>query len=407
MKSSKQKRRKSKGPESLERRRILLGVTGSIAAYKALDIVRQLRSLGADVIVIMTRSAMEFVGPLSFETLSGNAVVKELFPADKKVGTRHIDLASSSDMLVVAPATANIIGKIASGIGDCILSTIAYAVRSPIVFAPAMNTRLWENPVVRENCRRLEGLGHVFIGPESGDLACGESGKGRMSEPGRVVERVSQVLAKRYDLTGRTVLITAGGTREYIDPIRFISNGSSGKMGFALARAAANRGAEVHLITGFTSAQPPATSRHEFTRTAGEMSRAVMAALPRADTVIMAAAVSDFKPERRRAQKVKSKSMTLKLGRCPDILKQVAKAKKKGTFVIGFSLETEDTIERAKTKMKRKDLDMMVSNTPESMGGDKSRATIVTRDGEVEILPLLSKDELAYRITDRVKASTG
>jgi phosphopantothenoylcysteine decarboxylase/phosphopantothenate--cysteine ligase len=308
---------------------------------------------------------------------------------------------------LIAPATANIIGKIASGIGDCILSTIAYAVKSPIVIAPAMNTRLWENPVVRENCRKLEALGHILVGPASGDLACGESGKGRMSEPEKIVERTSQVLAKRFDLTGRSVLVTAGGTREYIDPIRFISNGSSGKMGFALARAAASRGAEVHLVAGFTSVPVPPVARYEFTKTAEDMSRAVLRALPGTDIVVMTAAVSDFKPEKRRAQKVKSRSLTLKLGRCPDILKQIARAKRKGTFVVGFSLETEDTVERAKSKMKSKSLDMIVSNTPESMGGDKSRATIVTRDGEVEILPLLSKDELAERIMDRVKASAG
>jgi phosphopantothenoylcysteine decarboxylase/phosphopantothenate--cysteine ligase len=407
MKSSKQKRQKSEAIRSLEQRRVLLGVTGSIAAYKALHIVRQLSSLGADVTVVMTKSAAQFVGPLSFETLSGNEVVKELFPGNRKVGTRHIDLASSSDLLIIAPATANIIGKIASGIGDCILSTLAYAVKKPIVFAPAMNTRLWENPVVRENRRKLEALGHIFVGPESGDLACGESASGRMSEPDRIVERVGQVLAKRFDLMGKKVLVTAGGTREYIDPVRFISNGSTGRMGFALARAAVNRGADVHLIAGFTSVEIPRSVKYEFTRTAGEMSRAVMSALNRADAVIMSAAVSDFKPERRRSQKVKSRNLTLKLNRCPDILRQVAKAKKKGTFVVGFSLETEDTVKRAKSKMRNKDLDMIVSNMPESMGKDKSRATIVTRKGEVEILPMLSKDELADRIMDRVKVFIG
>jgi len=393
--------------QSLERRRVLLGVTGSIAAYKALDIVRQLKSLGAEVIVIMTKSATEFVGPLSFETLSQNEVVKELFPAAKKVGTRHIDLASSSDLLLIAPATANIIGKIVSGIGDCVLSTIAYAVKTPIVFAPAMNTRLWENPVVRENCRRLETLGHVFVGPESGDLACGESGSGRMSEPEKIVERVRRLLAKKYDLTGKTVLITAGGTREYIDPVRYISNGSTGRMGFALARAAASRGADVHLIAGFTSVDVPQSVKYEFTPTAGDMSRAVMSVIDRADAVIMAAAVSDFKPDRKRSQKVKSRSLTLKLSRCPDILRQIGKSKKRGAYIVGFSLETRDTVKRAKAKMRGKDLDMIVSNTPEAMGADKSRATIVARKGEVEILPLLRKDDLAERIMDRIKASIG
>jgi phosphopantothenoylcysteine decarboxylase/phosphopantothenate--cysteine ligase len=407
MRSSKQKRRKSERVRSLEQRRVLLGVTGSIAAYKALDIVRKLDSLGAEVIVIMTRSAMEFVGPLSFETLSRNEVVKELFPANKKVGTRHIDLASSSDLLIIAPATANMIGKIASGVGDCILSTIAYAVKKPIVFAPAMNTRLWENPIVRENCRKLEALGNVFVGPERGDLACGESGSGRMSEPDKIVERVSHVLAKKLDLAGKTVLVTAGGTREYIDPVRFISNGSTGKMGFALAKAASGRGADVHLIAGFTSADIPGSVKYEFTRTAEDMSKAVVSALVKADAVIMSAAVSDFKPERTRSDKVKSKTLTLKLNRCPDILRRVAKSKRKGTFIVGFSLETKDTVKRAKSKIQGKDLDMIVCNTPESMGADKSRATIVTRKGEVEILPLLSKDELANRIMDRVRASIG
>jgi phosphopantothenoylcysteine decarboxylase/phosphopantothenate--cysteine ligase len=403
MKNSRSKSAKKNDSENLKNRRILLGVTGSIAAYKALEIVRLLKGLGADVVVVMTPSALHFVGPLSFETLSENEVVKDLFPTDRKVGTRHIDLASSADVLLIAPATANIIGKIASGIGDCILSTIAYAVKTPILFAPAMNERLWENPIVQKNCRKLEGLGHEFVGPESGDLACGESGRGRMSEPAKVVEHVVKSFTKKHDLAGRRILVTAGATREYIDPVRFISNGSSGKMGFALARAAASRGAITHLISGFTSVEKPGGLKYEFAKTADDMKRAVLSALPRAHAVIMAAAVSDYRPERTRRDKVKRKNLTVRLGRCPDILMEISKSRKKTTFVVGFSLEAKESAERARLKLKAKNLDMIVSNTPESIGSDSSRAVLLTRKGDVEILPSLSKSELADRILDRVK----
>ena len=405
MRNSRSKSKMNRRAKTLEKRRILLGVTGSIAAYKALEIVRRLRALGADVVVIMTQAATKFVGPLSFETLSENEVVKELFPDKKKVGTRHIDLASSSDMLVIAPATANIIGKIACGIGDCILSTIAYAVKPPILFAPAMNKRLWDNPVVRENCRKLESLGHVLVGPEEGDLACGESGKGRMSEPEKIVADVVKILARRFDLSGKTILVTAGGTREYIDPVRFISNGSTGRMGFAIARAALNRGAKVHLVAGFTSALRPSGVDFRFTRTAEDMNRAVLSMLPTVDAVMMSAAVSDFRPQRSHSQKVKSREMTLRLTRCPDVLMSIARKKKKGTYVVGFSLETKDNVKTAKLKLQKKDLDMIVSNAPEAMGSEQARVTLITRKGEIEVLPLLSKDEVADRILDRVKNS--
>jgi phosphopantothenoylcysteine decarboxylase/phosphopantothenate--cysteine ligase len=399
-KSKSQDRRKAR---ILENRRILLGVTGSIAAYKALEIVRILKELGADVIVIMTDAGMQFATPLSFETLSRNEVVTELFPANKKVGTRHIDLASSSDVLVIAPATANIIGKIACGIGDCILSTIAYAVKPPIVFAPAMNTRLWENPIVRANCRKLEALGHVFVGPEEGDLACGESGKGRMSAPEKIVDEVVRRLSKKLDLNGKTILVTAGGTREYIDPVRFISNGSTGRMGFSIARAAQRRGAKVHLIAGFTSVEPPSGVEVTLTRTAEEMERAVLAKLPQADAVIMAAAVSDFMPQKTSRQKVKAEALTVKLKRCPDILMQVARKKKRGTCVVGFSLETKDNVKNARSKLVKKDLDMIVSNAPDAMGAESARVTLMTRDGKAETLPVLSKDVLADKILEKLK----
>ena len=405
MRNSRSKSKMNRRAKTLEKRRILLGVTGSIAAYKALEIVRRLRALGADVVVIMTQAATKFVGPLSFETLSENEVVKELFPDKKKVGTRHIDLASSSDMLVIAPATANIIGKIACGIGDCILSTIAYAVKPPILFAPAMNKRLWDNPVVRENCRKLESLGHVLVGPEEGDLACGESGKGRMSEPEKIVADVVKILARRFDLSGKTILVTAGGTREYIDPVRFISNGSTGRMGFAIARAALNRGAKVHLVAGFTSVLRPSGVDFRFTRTAEDMNRAVLSILPTVDAVMMSAAVSDFRPQRSHSQKVKSREMTLRLTRCPDVLMSIARKKKKETYVVGFSLETKDNVKTAKLKLQKKDLDMIVSNAPEAMGSEQARVTLITRKGEIEVLPLLSKDEVADRILDRVKNS--
>ena len=407
MRNSRSRSKERNRAETLEKRRILLGVTGSIAAYKALEIVRRLRALGADVVVIMTQPATKFVAPLSFETLSANEVVKELFPAQKKVGTRHVDLASSSDMLVIAPATANIVGKIACGIGDCILSTIAYAVKPPILFAPAMNKRLWDNPVVRENCRKLESLGHVLVGPEEGDLACGETGKGRMSEPEKVVAAVLKTLTRRFDLSGKTILVTAGGTREYIDPVRFISNGSTGRMGFAIARAALNRGAKVHLVAGFTSVHRPPGVEFRFTRTAEDMNRAVLSILPHVDAVMMSAAVSDFRPQKFHSQKVKSKEMTLRLARCPDILMSIARKKKKGAYIVGFSLETKDNVKTAKSKLNKKNLDMIVSNAPEAMGSEQARVTLITRSGDIEVLPLLSKDEVADRILDRVKNSIG
>lgn len=388
----------------LEGREILLGVTGGIGAYKAIELLRLLVKDGARTTVVMTRGAKEFVTPLTFATLSGSKVYTEVFDEDEPLS--HIELASKADILVIAPATANIIGKIASGIADDLLSTVVMATKAPILIVPAMNTSMYENPLLQQNIARLKGLGYHFIGPEEGELACGYEGRGRMSEPEDIKEAILDLLTPE-DIKGMRLLVTAGPTREFIDPVRFISNPSTGKMGFAIARIGKRRGAEVTLVTGPTSLKPPRGVEMVRVESAFEMRDEVLRRAGGMDVVVMAAAVGDFYIERREGRKIRrGGSLTLTLHPTPDILRELSRLKRR-PILVGFAAETEDLVGRARKKLIEKGVDLIIANDlmdPQSgFGSDTNRVVILKKEGKEE-LPLISKEEVAWRILERVKA---
>lgn len=384
-------------------KKIIVGVTGGIAAYKTCELVRRLISLNAEVVVIMTSSAQKFVTPLTFESLSRNEVITDMFPPDKFVSTRHIDLASWPDLFVIAPATANIIGKIRSGIADDILSTVLISTIKPVLICPAMNVKMYENPVVQENIKHLARLGYKFMEPEVGDLACRDIGKGRMPEPGAIVQEIFKLLQIKQDLKGLKILVTAGGTFEPIDPVRVISNRSTGKMGFALARIARSRGADVTLICGNTSLAAPEGIKAEPALTSDEMFTAVKKHFKSSDVLLMVAAVSDYKAKLVAKEKLKKAEgeKSLELKPTVDILGEVAKDKGK-KVVVGFSLETEKPLDNARAKMKAKKLDLAVVNSPEAIGADESRATLLFASGKAQELARMPKEKLADVILDEV-----
>jgi phosphopantothenoylcysteine decarboxylase/phosphopantothenate--cysteine ligase len=387
--------------------KIVLGVAGGIACYKAVELVRLLVREGFLVQVIMTREAMNFVAPLTFQTLSGRPVATEIFSLTEESEIGHINLADQAEVFVIAPATANIIGKIAGGMADDLLTTVVMATQAPVLIAPSMNVHMLENPIFQENVRKLKRVGYTFIEPAEGYLACGYEGKGRLPEPADVVEEIHSLLKKK-DLAGERLLITAGPSHEPIDPVRYIANRSSGKMGYALARAGVRRGAEVTLVSGPTSLPPPSRARLIRVKTAAEMRAAVMREYPRSTAVVMAAAVADYSPEKFSPRKVKKTERPLKLDlkANPDILKELG-ATKNGQVLIGFAAETEELIPNAKKKLREKNLDFIVANdvTSEASGfeADTNAATILDRQGKVEPQPLMSKDELADRIFDRLR----
>jgi len=383
---------------------IVLGVSGGIACYKAVELVRLLVREDFTVQVIMTREAMEFVTPLTFQTLSGRPVATETFSLTQESEIGHINLADQADLLVIAPATANIIGKIASGIADDLLTTVLMATRAPVLIAPSMNIHMYENPILQENIRKLKRLGYHFMEPVEGYLACGYEGKGRLPEPQDIVEKI-QGLLKKKDLAGERLLITAGPNHEPLDPVRYISNRSSGKMGYALARLGVRRGAEVTLISGPTSLVPPAGVRLVSVKTAAEMRQAILKEFPETTAVIMAAAVADYHPEKFVPKKIKKGKATLKLNLKPnpDILRELG-MRKNGQILIGFAAETESLVDNAKKKLREKNLDLIVANDVTEQGsgfdGDTNVATLLDRTGTIHPLPLMSKDELADRIYD-------
>jgi phosphopantothenoylcysteine decarboxylase / phosphopantothenate---cysteine ligase len=387
-------------------KKIVLGVTGGIAAYKAAELVRQLVRARARVHVVMTRSAREFVTPLTFQTLSGNPVSTELFNLLSESEIGHISLADRADILVIAPATANIIAKIAAGLADDLLSTVVLATRAPVLLAPAMNVHMWANPVCRENIRKLRERGFFFADPEAGELACGYEGQGRLAEIPAIFEEIRTVLAPK-DLAGKTLLVTAGPTEEDLDPVRFLSNRSSGKMGYALAEAARRRGAEVILVSGPTLLPPPAKVKLVPVRSAREMKEAVLHHLEKASVLIMAAAVSDYRPGRAAAQKIKKNAgpAVLELEPNPDILLEAGR-RKGGRILVGFAAETERLLKNAGEKLAKKNLDLVVANDVSLPGAgfraDTNLAVLIGRSGRPEKLPLMSKAELADRILDRV-----
>jgi phosphopantothenoylcysteine decarboxylase/phosphopantothenate--cysteine ligase len=390
----------------LKGKKIVLGVTGGIAAYKAAELVRELVRAEAEVYVVMTKSAQAFVTPLTFQTLSGNKVTTELFSLVEESEIGHISLADRAEVLVIAPATANIIGKIASGIADDMLTTIVMATRAPVLLAPAMNVHMWENPICKENMQKLRSRGYRLVDPEAGELACGYEGKGRLAEISVIVEEIRAVLSPQ-DLKGETILVTAGPTEEPIDPVRFISNRSSGKMGFSLARAARRRGAEVLLISGPTALPFPPNIKGILVRTAAEMREAVLANLEKSTMVIMAAAVSDYRPREKSTEKIKksAENLVLSLEVNPDILSEAGKRKGK-RYLVGFAAETEDLLQNAQRKLAKKNLDLIVANDVSLPGAgfevDTNIVKLIDAAGKVEELPLMSKEELADRLLNRI-----
>ncbi len=388
---------------------IVLGVSGGIAAYKAAELLRLLVKSGAEAHVVMTRSAREFIAPLTFQTLSGNPVHTELFDLIQEQEIGHISLADRADLVLVAPATANLVGKVANGIADDLLTTTIMATRAKVLFAPAMNSNMWNNPVYRQNQAKLEDLGYHFIEPVYGDLACGWQGPGKLPDPQEIFN-AAQVLLGSSELSGKTVLVTAGPTREELDPVRFLSNYSSGKMGYAIARAARNRGARVILVSGPVSLTEPAGVETVHVVSAQEMYRAVMEKAVQADVIIKAAAVADFRPVRRGEQKTKkgpAEAMTVELQRNPDILAELGR-QKGHRILVGFAAETEELLKHAREKLTGKNLDMIVANdvTQEGAGfdGDTNIVRLLTADGKIEELPQMSKDLVAGLLLDRITA---
>jgi phosphopantothenoylcysteine decarboxylase/phosphopantothenate--cysteine ligase len=389
---------------------VALGVCGGIAAYKAVEVLRGLQRAGCAVRVAMTKRACEFVQPLTFRALSGSHVIVDDYAPDNPDPIAHITFSQTVDLLIVAPATANIIAKFANGVADDFLSSTYLACTAPVLIAPAMNTTMWEHPATQRNLRQLRADGVHFVEPDAGEMACGTIGPGRLSEPERIVKAALEILAgsdRPKDLAGERFLITVGATREEIDPVRFISNRSSGKMGFALAEAALRRGAAVTVIAGTTTVDPPAGVRVVRALSADEMLKAVASEAGKASVFIGAAAIADYRPAQRAEQKIKksNESITITLERTPDVLSQVAASRANGMLVVGFAAETENVVENATAKLRSKKLDAIVANDVSRADAGFDTATnaitIITSDGPVE-LPLMSKAEAANRIMDAI-----
>ncbi len=388
-------------------KKIVLGVTGGIAAYKAAELTREFVKQGAQVKVIMTKNAAEFITPLTLQTLSNQPVFTEMFSLTREHDIAHISLAEYGDLIVVAPATANVIGKIAAGIADDLLTTVVMAARTPVMFAPAMNVHMYGNPIFKENVEKLTARGYRFMEPGYGELACKTEGQGRLPDIGEIVDEALSILTTK-DLEGETVLVTAGPTREPFDPVRFITNYSSGKMGYAIAAKARHRGANVILVSGPASLPVPRGVRFVSVSSALEMRDTVMAHLPEATVVVKAAAVADYRPALRSESKIKKKAgpLTLSLERNPDIIAEIGK-KKGNRILVGFAMESENLVDYATEKMVNKNMDFIVANdlTEEGAGfcTDTNVINIIARDGKMERLPLMSKTAVADRILDRVK----
>ena len=389
----------------LSGKNVVIGVSGGIAAYKAVEIVSRLKKAGAAVYVIMTAGAANFVTPLTFREISGNPVVASMWDESKQWNVEHIALATKADLFLIAPATANIIGKIAGGIADDMLSTTVMATKAKVLLAPAMNTNMYQNPIVQQNMAKLRDLGYELIEPASGMLACGTEGPGRLPEPVNIVERVVQLLNRKQDLAGKRILVTAGGTREPIDPVRYIGNRSSGKMGYALARAAAQRGGEVTLISGPVELTCPSQVRLIKVERTTEMRDVVLREFEQTDVVIKAAAVADYRPSQVAEQKIKKAgdTLTLNLEKNPDILKELG-ARKKDQILVGFAAETQELVNNASQKLTAKNLDLIVANDVTLPGAgfcsDTNIAKILFPGGAVRELPQMDKEQMANIILD-------
>ncbi|MGN1433466.1 MAG: bifunctional phosphopantothenoylcysteine decarboxylase/phosphopantothenate--cysteine ligase CoaBC [Ruminococcus sp.] len=389
----------------LKGKTVLLGVTGGIAAYKIANLASALVKLHADVNVIMTQNATNFINPITFESLTGNKCIVDTFDRNFKFKVEHIALAELADVFMVAPASANVIGKIANGIADDMLTTTFMACKKKKILAPAMNTNMYENPIVQDNIRKLKDYGMEIIEPATGYLACGTTGAGKLPDEKILLEYILREVAYKKDLSGKTVLVTAGPTREAIDPVRFISNHSTGKMGYAIARAASLRGARVILISGPVSIDPPLFSELVPVVSAEDMYNAVMKYKDEADIIIKSAAVADYTPVAVSSEKIKKQSgdMSIELKRTKDILKELGQSRRENQFICGFAMETENLIENAVKKLESKNVDMIIANSLKTEGAgfgtDTNVVTLIKRDGITE-LPLMSKIDVAMKILD-------
>jgi phosphopantothenoylcysteine decarboxylase/phosphopantothenate--cysteine ligase len=394
---------------SLGERRVLLGLSGGIACYKACEVVRMLAQAGARVQVVMTAGAQQFVTPLTLQTLSGRPVATDTFSLTQESEIGHIRLADEAEVVVLAPATANLLAKLAHGIADDLLTTVLLATRAPVLAAPAMNVHMWEHAATQANIRLLTERGVTFVGPGVGSLACGYEGPGRLAEPAEIVEAIECMLAPK-DLRGERVLVSAGPTREAVDPVRYLSNHSSGKMGYAIARAARRRGAEVVLVSGPSDLPAPLGVRTRMVSSAAEMARALEEEFRSASILVMAAAVADYRPRRPAGRKMKKSaaSLSLDLERTEDILAGLA-ARKGRRLVVGFAAETNDVAQEARRKLREKRLDLIVANDVTAagagFGSDTNVVQLIDAAGETQALPVLPKDEVAGRILDWAVAS--
>ena len=386
---------------------IVLGVTGSIAAYKIAGLASAFVKEGCEVHVVMTRNATNFINPITFETLTGNKCLVDTFDRNFEFHVAHVSLAKKADVILVAPATANIIGKMACGIADDMLSTMVLAAQCPIIVSPAMNTNMFRNSIVQENLQKLAAHGMEIIPPQVGRLACADVGEGKMPDEAVLMAYLRKAVAYEKDLQGLKVLVTAGPTQEAIDPVRFISNHSTGKMGFAVARAALERGAEVTLVCGPTTVEPPLLVNVVKVQSAAEMCEAVKTHFPKSDILVKSAAVADYTPAEYHNEKVKKKDgdLALPLKRTADILREVAAMKQARQQVCGFSMETENLEENSQKKLQEKNLDLVVANNLKvegaGFGVDTNVVTLISRQETVQ-LPILSKEEVAHRILDQL-----
>lgn len=391
----------------LKGKTVLLGITGSIAAYKIAYLASALHKLHADVHVLMTENATNFINPITFETLTGNKCLVDTFDRNFQFQVEHVSIAKKADVVMIAPASANVIGKLANGLADDMLTTTVMACRCQKILAPAMNTAMYENPVVQDNIRKLQTYGYEVITPASGYLACGDTGAGKMPEPETLLEYILKEAAFQKDLAGKKLLVTAGPTQEAIDPVRCLTNHSSGKMGYAIAKMAMLRGAEVTLVSGPTAIEPPLFVKVVPVTSARDMFEAVTGLSDEQDIIIKAAAVADYRPKQVSEDKVKKKDdqASIELERTDDILKYLGQHKKQGQFLCGFSMETRDMLRNSRAKLEKKNLDMVAANNLKVEGagfqGDTNVLSLITQDDEVS-LPLMSKEDAALKILDKI-----
>lgn len=395
------------GQPMLKGKTVVLAVSGSIAAYKIASLASALGKLHADVQVLMTQNATNFINPITFETLTGNKCLVDTFDRNFQYSVEHVALAKRADVVLVAPASANVIGKIANGIADDMLTTTVMACKCKKIISPAMNTQMFENPIVQDNLKKLEHYGYEVIQPAVGLLACKDVGAGKMPEPETLLEYILREVAYEKDLKGKKILVTAGPTQEPIDPVRYLTNHSSGKMGYAIAKVCSMRGADVTLVSGKTAIKPPLFVDVVPVTTARDMYEAVTSRFDQQDIVIKAAAVADYRPKTMSDQKVKKADgeLSIEMERTDDILKYLGEHKREDQFLCGFSMETEHMLENSRKKLEKKNLDMIVANNVKVEGagfaGDTNIVTLITKDDETQ-LPLLSKEETAVEIMNKI-----